>query len=231
MKKLLTSGASWTSGYPLTSNLSWPTIVSNSLDYNLVDVSRSASSNYRIYRKAFDNMLYYKPDLSLIFWTTWTRFETGAMYGKKPGRIYQHLAGNNESKKAFKLFFNGYLQYTDTLRQIISIQTLAKQNKKPCYHICNFDLKKKQLFESITLEEFKEVLNYNPLLFYNMDDDRIESKFCSIKKLESMVDWSKFITTQPYKNLYESFPLFEGHPTDQGQEIIASMIIDFIKNH
>ena len=87
MKKLLVSGDSWTSCWPLEEKLGhrafgWPNLVASNIGYTLIDKSRAGSSNYRIYRKGFDGMISEKIDLSLIFLTSWTRMETGSGYGK-----------------------------------------------------------------------------------------------------------------------------------------------------
>ena len=103
MIKLLVSGDSWTSCWPLEQrlghrNFGWPNLVAQHFNFDLIDKSRAGSSNFRIYRKAFDGMLSGKCDLVIVFLTSWTRFETGAIYGDKPGRIYQHLPMQKASK-------------------------------------------------------------------------------------------------------------------------------------
>ena len=76
--RLLVSGDSWTSCWPLEQrlghrNFGWPALVSSNLGYTLIDKSRAGSSNYRIYRKAFDSILGDNVDLALVFLTSWTR--------------------------------------------------------------------------------------------------------------------------------------------------------------
>jgi hypothetical protein len=134
MTTLLVSGDSWTSCWPLEERLGhrdfgWPNLVSQYFNFRLIDKSRAGSSNYRIYRKAFDTMLYDECQLAIVFLTHWARFETGSTYGEKPGRIYQQLPAQSESSPAFKMFFNGYKNYTDMIRNIISLQTLSELKK------------------------------------------------------------------------------------------------------
>jgi hypothetical protein len=69
---MLVTGDSWTSGWPLEEELghrlnSWPSLVATNLGYNLIDKSRARSSNYRIYRKAFDGLLSEKVDFVIVF--------------------------------------------------------------------------------------------------------------------------------------------------------------------
>lgn len=230
MPVLLVSGASWTSGYPLEKDLghrdmAWPRLVANRLNYELVDKSRAGSSNYRIYRKAFDGILA-GADLCIVFWASWTRFETGSTYGEKPGRIYQHMPSEPSSGQAFRLFFNGYLQYTDLLRQIIALQHLCQNKLVPCWFIANLDHEHPHLFRDINQDEFNNILRFNPGIFDNNDDQRIAEKLQQVKLLEAEIDWSKFICHSTPDELGIVLPLVDGHPTQLAHEIIADMIVD-----
>lgn len=231
MGKLLVSGDSWTSCWPLEERLGhrrlgWPNLVSQHFCYDLQDKSRAGSSNYRIYRKSFNGMLE-GVDLSLIFLTSWTRFETGATFGPKSGGIYQHQSYNKDSDQAFKLFFNGYLNYTDMIRQVISLQTLSKVQYTPCFFLDTFD---NNLFRDISLVDFKDILKYNHSVFDNNDDARIQQKFRIVKQLESKIDWTKFISTQSYQSLIHDCKLEVAHPTEQGHAKIADIVINFLES-
>ena len=237
MKKLLVSGDSWTSCWPLEERLGhrefgWPNLVSSNLGYTLIDKSRAGSSNYRIYRKAFDGILSDKVDLVLIFLTSWARIETGAGYGTKPGRIYQHLPmdATPESKYVFQNFFNGYKNYSDLLRMIISLQNVSLTNKIPCYFLDNFD---NNLLFDITEDDFKKILSYNEIIFDNMDNRRINEKFKKIKMLTSKIDRNMFISEKSYQNLIKDCKLEQGHPVEDGHNKISKIVLKFLKekNH
>jgi hypothetical protein len=236
MSTLLVSGDSWTSCWPLEERLGhrnngWPNLVASELNYNLVDKSRAGSSNYRIYRKAFDGILTNDIDLALVFLTSWTRMETGSGYGEKPGRIYQHVPGikTKETEYVFKHYFNGYKNYTDMLRMIVSLQMLAKTKKINCYFLDTFD---NNLLFDITLDEFKQILKFNPVLYDNMDDRRIEDKFNTVKSLTSAIDRELFISQSSYQTLIKDCKLDELHPVEDGHSKIANVILDFLrKNH
>ncbi len=230
MSTLLVSGDSWTSGWPLEERLGhrnngWPTLVANHFGFELIDKSRAGSSNYRIYRKSLESILA-GSELNLVFLTSWTRFETGGVYGKKPGRIYQHLVGQDNSDLAFKNFFNGYLNYTDMLRQIISLQAIAKMHKKHCFFLDTFE---NNLYSDISLSAFKDILMYNIGVFDNMDDDRVLQKFKKIKDLEINIDWTKFISKDSYELLIKDCKLDKGHPVEDGHARIASIVIKFLE--
>jgi hypothetical protein len=231
MTRLLVSGDSWTSCWPLETrlghrNFGWPNLVSQHFNFSLIDKSRGASSNYRIYRKAVDGILQ-GTDIALVFLTSWARFETGATYGLNPGRIYQHLPSHKDSEQAFKLFFNGYKNYADMLRQIISLQSLAKTKNIPCYFLDTFS---NNLYQNISLEQFKDVLRYNIDMFDNIDDARIEDKLKTIKMLESNIDWSKFISDQSYQDLIQGCYLDQNHPLEDGHAKIADIVINFLES-
>lgn len=235
MKRLLVSGDSWTSCWPLEERLGhrefgWPNLVSKKINFHLIDKSRAGSSNYRIFRKAFDGIISGECDLVLVFLTNWTRFETGSTYGDKPGRIYQHLPKQKDSATAFKLFFNGYKNYTDMLRFIITLQSMSSLKNIPCYFLDTYD---QNLYLDISLEDFKEILNYNPLIFENMDDARIIDKFNKVKLLESAIKFDNFISTDSYEKLIKGSVLDNGHPGTDGHEKIAKVVINFLesKNH
>ena len=231
MTTLFVSGDSWTSCWPLEQelghrNFGWPILVSNHFNFDLVDKSRAGSSNYRIYRKAFDGLLN-GANLVLVFLTSWTRFETGATFGPKPGQIYQHISHKKESTEAFRLFFNGYKNYTDMLRQIIALQALSSVKQVPCYFLDTFD---NNLSRNLSIEEFKQILKFNIEVYDNTDDQRIESKYNVIKNLESMIDWNKFISTQSYQSLIKGSKLLQMHPIEDGHSKIAQIVINFLES-
>lgn len=231
MTRLLVSGDSWTSCWPLEQrlghrNLGWPNLVSTHFGFDLIDKSRAGSSNYRIYRKAFNGILE-GADLILVFLTAWSRFKTGATFGPKPGGIYQHIATQEESADAFKLFFNGYKNYTDMLHQIISLQSLSATRNVPCFFLDTFG---NNLHRDISLDNFKEILKSNIEIFDNIDDERIDNKFKTVKMLESNIDWTKFISEHSYQRLIRGCKIDSGHPLEDGHAKIADIVINFLES-
>ena len=233
MSTILVSGDSWTSCWPLEERLGhrdngWPNLVALKLNYRLIDKSRAGSSNYRIYRKAFDGLLDSSNNLVLVFLTSWTRMETGSGYGEKPGRIYQHISGQKtkETEYVFKQFFNGYKNYTDMLRMIISLQTIAKSQDTNCYFLDTFE---NNLLFDITLDKFRQILKFNMVLYDNMDDCRVENKFNTVKLLTAAIDRSMFISKSTYQALIKDCNLVEGHPVEDGHYKIANVVLEFLK--
>jgi len=229
MNRLLVSGDSFTSCWPLEEELGhrkfgWPNLVSKYFDIDLVDKSRAGSSNYRIYRKAFEGLIDQNIDFVLVFLTSWTRFETGNTKAEKPSGIFQCL--NKRDLPIFEHFFNGYKNYSDTLRMISSLQAIAEMHRTPCYYIDTF---RNNIYRDITIRQFKEILKYNPIIFDNMDDNRIQQKFKKIKNIEKSIDWSKFISKKSYQELIDGCPLIKNHPGKDGHKKMSEIVIQFIE--
>jgi hypothetical protein len=235
MPTILVSGDSWTSCWPLEErlghrNFGWPNLVASDLNYQLMDKSRAGSSNYRIYRKAFDGLIQHQPEVVMVFLTSWTRMETGSGYGSKPGRIYQHLACDNsaESEYVFKNFFNGYKNYCDMLRMIISLQNLATNYSSICYFLDTFD---NNLLFDITKDDFKTILSYNHNIFNNMDDERIDDKFNKVKRLTSQINQNLFVSLESYQSLIQDCSFDQGHPLQDGHSKIADITTKFLREN
>jgi hypothetical protein len=235
MPTILVSGDSWTSCWPLEErlghrNFGWPNLVASNLNYQLIDKSRAGSSNYRIYRKAFDGVIQYQPKVVMVFLTHWSRMETGSGYGSKPGRIYQHVASDNsaESGYVFKNFFNGYKNYCDMLRMIISLQNLATVHKTSCYFLDTYD---NNLLFDITKDDFKTILSYNSIIHDNMDDERIDDKFNKVKALTSQIDRNLFVSLESYQSLIQDCTFDLGHPLQDGHSKIAGITTKFLREN
>jgi len=235
MPTILVSGDSWTSCWPLEErlghrNFGWPNLVASNLNYQLIDKSRAGSSNYRIYRKAFDGVIQYQPEVVMVALTYWPRMETGSGYGMKPGRIYQHLISDNstESEYVFKNFFSGYKNYCDMLRMIISLQNLATSCSTKCYFLDSHD---NNLRFDITKDDFKTILSYNSITYDNMDDEMIDDKFNNVKRLTSQINQNLFVSLESYQSLVRDCDHDQGHPLQDGHSKMAGIIIKFLREN
>ena len=232
---MLVSGDSWTSCWPLEErlghrNFGWPTLVASNLNFQLIDKSRAGSSNYRIYRKAFDGLIQHKPEVVMVFLTHWSRMETGSSYGPKPGRIYQHMAPDKtaESEYVYKNFFNGYKNYCDMLRMIIALQNLATNYSSSCYFLDTYD---NNLLFDITKDDFKSILSYNHIIFENMNDERIDDKFNKVKMLTSQINKNLFVCLESYESLIRDCMFDLGHPLQDGHSKIADITTKFLREN
>jgi hypothetical protein len=156
--------------------------------------------------------------------------ETGSTYGEKPGRIYQHIPRSTdpESEYVFKNFFNGYKNYSDMLRMVISLQSIAQEVSVPCYFLDTFE---DNLLFDITEDDFKKILRYNIGVFDNMSDDRISDKFNKIQMLTSKIDKNLFISPQSYQSLIDGCLLEKGHPVQDGHIKISQTVLKFLKEN
>jgi hypothetical protein len=154
--------------------------------------------------------------------------ETGSGYGEKPGRIYQHMpwVKTKETEYVFKQFFNGYKNYTDMLRMIVSLQTIAKLQDTGCYFLDTFE---NNLLFDITLDDFKKILEFNPVIYDSMDDRRVEDKFNTVKLLTSAINREMFISKSTYQALIKDCKLVESHPVEDGHSKIADVVLEFLK--
>lgn len=228
MHTLLVSGDSYTSGWPLESELghrkfSWPNLVADYFGVQLVDKSRAGSSNYRIYRKAFEGIIDTKIDTVIVCLSHWSRFEIGSTYGEKPGRIYQHIP--SASPEIFYKFFNGYKNYTDNLRMIINLQVLSEKYNTRCFFIDTF---RNNIYQNIEYKQFEKVIAYNPKEFENMHDERIAEKFAKVKNLEQCIDWAQFMFNKSFQEIIDGEELIKNHPGMSAHKKMAQEVIDFL---
>lgn len=229
MHTLLVSGDSYTSGWPLESQLghrkfSWPNLVADYFGVHLIDKSRAGSSNYRIYRKAFEGIINSNIDTVLVFLSHWSRFEIGSTYGEKPGRIYQHMSGSSE--EIFYKFFNGYKNYTDNLRMIINLQVLSEKHNTKCFFADTF---KNNIHQNICLSKFKDIISYNPKEFANMHNERVYEKFVKVKDLEKCLDWTKFMFDKSYEEIIIGEEYIKNHPGIGAHKKMAQEVINFLE--
>jgi hypothetical protein len=228
---MFVTGCSFTSGWPLETklghrNFAWPRLVADHFGYNLIDKSRSSSSNYRIYRKAVEGILDDDVDFVIAFLSPWTRLETGGNYGEKPGRIYQHLPGHDI--EVFKKFFNGYKNYTDCLRIIISLQNLSKQYAKPLYLLDSFQ---NNIHRNITRSQFVKILQFNDIVYDNMHDEYVDHKFKKVQNLERHINWNMFMHHKSYQELVAKTKLIDNHPAEDGHKKISEIVINYLEKN
>ena len=78
----------------------WPALVSKELNLELVDYTRSACSNDRIFRYCMPETMNSKNKILIIFWSSFNRFEVGYK-----GKIEQIMPSYEGSKKIIPEIF------------------------------------------------------------------------------------------------------------------------------
>jgi hypothetical protein len=220
------NGDSWTSGWPDEETYghreySWPHLLSIKLDEPVINDARAASSNYRIYRRTFDYLLKNNPRIAIVCLTSWLRIEMGHA---ESGKIYQYLP--SKDKKYFKSDWHPYLAYSNFLRQIISLQAIAKTRGNTLFFLDTFN---DNLNWHPTLDWFKAQLQLG-YVFDKMDDTRIEQKFNKILDLNGCINYNMFLSTDSYQSIIKNCKLEHGHPVKDGHEFITNFIYQKIKD-
>ena len=220
------NGDSWTSGWPEEEiyghrEFSWPHLLSLKINENILNDARAGCSNDRIYRRTFDYLMLNSPSLAIVCWTTWVRFEMG---NSASGKIYQYRPDND--KVIYKNYWHPYLAYSNFLRQIISLQTLAKSKNIKLFLLDTFS---NNLNRTPSHEWFVRLLKKGGV-FDLMDDDRINSKYNKIVELNNLIDYNMFISDKSYQEIIKGYKLDRGHPLSDGHQHIADVIYTAIKN-
>lgn len=218
------NGDSWTAGWPDEETyghrlFAWPHLLSVKMNDTVINDARAGSSNHRIYRRTFDYLLTHKPEIAIVALTGWVRFEQGR---RGTGKIWQHVPnGQGADYKDW----NPYLAYTNFLRQIISLQCVAKQTNTKLYLLDTFD---ENLLRNPTYEWFVEALKLSDA-FDSMNDDMIADKFKKVLALNALIDYTGFISEHSYRKLILGAKLIKDHPTIDGHEKIADIIYNKLK--
>ena len=221
------NGDSWTSGWPLEGtfghrNHSWPHLLSELSSIEVFNDARTASSNYRIYRRTFDYILNNSPKIAIICLTSWARFELGDI---KSGRIHQYLPHQKEVAFFYKKYWNPYLEYSNLLRRLLSLQCVAQVKSTKLYFLDTFN---DNLNMNPSYEWFTDILKMGDI-FSKMDDEYIAKKYKKIIDLDKHINYNMFISDKSYQSLVNDCELVEGHPVEDGHIKIAKLIYEVIK--
>lgn len=239
-KNLVVFGASFAAGYRKDYNPhqdidkedkqnSWPAYLASKLGLTVENHARSGSTNSRVFRKAFDSMLnptdgVYIVELGPYDWYEVASSVTGKIEQIQPSRNTTLL-----NKLMLLEYCNPYFSYTTLLRQIISLQALAKVNQVKLYFLDT----SARLVRDLNYNNFVQlIIQANSALFDALDDDMINERFMITKNLNDNVDYSKFLLTttvydfllQHDKKLLDS----TNHPTIAGQKLIADILYEDI---
>jgi hypothetical protein len=80
-----------------------------------------------------------------------------------------------------------------------------------------------------TLDDFKKILEFNPVIYDSMDDRRVEDKFNTVKLLTSAINREMFISKSTYQALIKDCKLVKLHPVEDGHSKIADVVLEFLK--
>jgi hypothetical protein len=204
-------GDSFTYGDELPSQeLAWPSLLSKKLNTPVLNKGRSASGNKRMVKRAIDAVID-KSRLIVIGWSDCNRQEFADEIG-----IFDLWAGRNfrsfqqdpthriDQIKYMTAYDTPEYYYAGWLRQIILVQNLCKAN------------------------------NTNCVMFISCGTNASHAQYhTKYKKLVDSIDHSMFVDdmfTSVGEWTYGTPHGPNGHPLEQGHEIIAEKIYEHIRN-
>jgi hypothetical protein len=204
-------GDSFTYGEELPSqDLAWPALLSNKLNVPVINKGRKATGNTRITKRTIDAVIA-KASGIVIGWSDCCRREFADEFGifdlwagRNTSLFQDNIAYRKDIVKYMTVYDTPEYYYTDWLRKIILVQSFVKSHKIPC---------------SMFIAVGSHFLHKQ---YKNKHSDLI-----------NMIDQSMFID-----NMYTSVAEWtwgtpngpNGHPLEQGHEIIANKIYEHIRN-
>ena len=212
--KLLTVGDSFTYGEELADrNVAWPYLLGNKLGYTVDNFAKPGAGNTKILRNTIENADRY--DIIVISWSHFARIEFADEFG-----IYDIWPGNHgnlfKDKLSFRKDILNYINryhddvylYSQQLINIILLQNYLKQNNK----------------KYIMLDSFIEC--------YDPDFSR-EKMRSLMPQLVNQID-STYYLGWPNKTMMEwTYGCSKGpggHFLEQGHEIVANKIYEYIRH-
>lgn len=205
-------GDSFTYGDELPSqDLAWPSILSNKLNKEIINKGKPATGNNRMVKRAIDAVIDHSK-MVIIGWSDCNRQEFAddiGTYDIWAGRDYRAFQINDPTHRINLIkYFTAYdtpeYYYAEWLRQIILVQNLCKNNNIPCvmFIACGAHESHNQYHQRCP-----ELVNFiDPSLF-------VDDMFTSVG------EWTWGTPHGP-----------NGHPLEQGHEIIANKIYEHIRN-
>ena len=213
MKKLLAIGDSFTYGEELADiNNAWPYVLGHKLGYEVTNLSKPASSNYRMLRCLLEEDIN-KYDLVIIAWSIFDRLEVAdeiGIYDIWPGgkrTLYRNQASwRGDFINYLSRHHNDDYLYRQYLMNIIYAQSYLKSNDK----------------KYILLDAF---YNHVDQRRFDPKNNDLINKIDTTHYLgwpdESMMEWTKGL---PTGDLWAIPRGPKGHFLEEGHQIVAEKI-------
>lgn len=204
-------GDSFTIGDELPSkDFAWPAILSKKLNKEIINKGRPATGNSRMVKRAIDAVID-NAEMIIIGWTDSNRVEfadENGIFDLWAGRNYRQFQDDILHRKDLIKYITAYdvpkYHYANWLRKVILVQSLCKLHNIPC------------------------------VMFISCGaNDRHESFKQYYQNLLSLIDQSQFVdgmSISVCEWVYGTPHGPNGHPLEQGHEIIANKIYEHIRN-
>ena len=204
-------GDSFTYGDELPSqDLAWPNLLSQKLNQPVLNKGRPATGNTRMVKRALDAVLDNATGI-VIGWSDCCRTEfadENGIFDLWAGRNFRQFQDDVLHRKDLIKYITAYdapeYYYTNWLRKIILVQSLCKLNNIPCamFISCGANEKHQQYYHK-----------------YQHYITAIDHSFFVSDMSTSVAEWTWGTPHGP-----------NGHPLEQGHEIIANKIYEHIRN-
>jgi hypothetical protein len=205
-------GDSFTYGDELSSQeLAWPAVLANKLNAKVLNLGKPATGNKRMVKRTIDAVID-KSELIIVGWSDCNRQEFAddiGIYDLWAGRDYRAFQLSDPTHRINLIkYMTAYdtpeYYYAEWLRQIILVQNLCKANNIPCV-----------MFVACGAHSSHQLYHKQFIKLTNAIDHSmfVDDMFTSVG------EWT--YNTPQGKN---------GHPLEQGHEIIANKIYEHIRN-
>jgi lysophospholipase L1-like esterase len=203
-------GDSFTFGDELPSqDLAWPSILSKRLNKEIVNKGRPATGNNRMVKRAIDAVIN-QTEMIIIGWSDCNRQEfadENGIYDIWAGRNFRSFLDDTHRIGLIK-YMTAYdtpeYYYAKWLRQIILVQSLCKLHNIPCVMFISCGANESH---NLYYKRFDKLIN------------AIDQSFFVSDMSTSVADWTWGTPHGP-----------NGHPLEQGHEIMADKIYEHIRN-
>jgi lysophospholipase L1-like esterase len=203
---LYTIGDSFTYGeeLPTPSTQSWPALLSNKLNYDLINCGKPGTGNNYIIKTAIKQIPKLKPDLVIVAWTSCGRMEFADQHG-----VYDISSGwNRRFKKSYPY------------REILMKYITSYNNELHQY--------RSWLRSVILLQDFLKLRNINYRFVNTFDNHELNKKYAKIsKEYIELIDTEKFLgwpNTSMMEWMADCPKGPGGHPLELGHARIADAI-------
>ena len=204
-------GDSFTFGDELPSrDLAWPTLLSKKLNCPVINKGKPATGNTRMVKRAIDAIID-KSEMVIIGWSDCNRQEFAdeiGIFDLWAGRDFRSFQQDPTHRIDQIKYMTAYdtpeYYYADWLRKIILVQSFCKLHKIPCvmFIACGAHISHKEYYN-----------DFGNLISLIDTDMFVDDMFTSVG------EWTYGTTHGP-----------NGHPLEQGHEIIADKIYEHIRN-
>jgi len=247
MAKILFNGCSMVEMGNLDADLdwrfkSWPYLLSKKLDIDCVNIGKTMSSNYRIFRTTIDYLII-NSDIDIVFigWTNADRIELALSNGDfvkmtPHGSLADNSVPNDipYHKDYYKNHYNDWIQHVETVRIMYTLEQLCRYKNIKLWNI-------NSVFHN-------HINQYNDLLPYNFYYAKVSKKYRDPlqhkkyrEEFSQVVEFNKHIINMnwvlPYNQTLidlcrlNSFPMDTwGHPMIGAQENIANNLFKNIND-